>query len=263
MSGQRLIFQFEGRDEGGNLRLGDFVWQLNAIRRALEETDRVLNEKPATDFIVVGLSHSSPATIVIEEIPRSSRHPKESVLNFFLDNLNIIVKGDLPTRLDYDAMRAYERIGARMRSVLVRSNDRSLELTPELGRRIKQILGPDEMEYGSVSGHLEQINLHGQRVFTIYPTLGLPKLRCVFPSELRAEAVQAVDRYVRVYGRLKFNRRLDRGRPYEMVVERIEVAPPEDKLPTLGSLRGIAADVKLDAPSEEVVRRIRDKWDEP
>lgn len=264
MSGQRLVFQLEGSDEDrGNVRLSDFVRQLDAIRRALGETDRILNEQPTTDFIVVDLSHSSPATIVIEEVVRSDpRATKLSVLKAFFESLAVITRGDLPPGFDYDAMRAYERIGTRVRSVLVRSDGQSLTLTPDLGRRIKQILGPDEVEYGSVSGYLEQINLHGQRVFTIYPALGLPKLRCVFPSELRAEAVRAVDRYVRVYGRLKFNRRLDRSRPYEMAVERIEVAPPEDELPTLGSLRGIAAEVKLDAASEVTVRQIRDQWDE-
>ncbi|MDW8352659.1 MAG: hypothetical protein RML99_12190 [Anaerolineae bacterium] len=268
MSKQRLIFRLEGSDDDrGNVHLGDFIKQLDAIRHALKETDRVLNERPATDFIIVDLSHSSPATIVIEEIPRPDRRTTElSVLNTFFANLVAIMSGDLPPRIDYDAIHAYQRIGARVgrrvKSVQVRSNSQSVTLTPDFGRRIDQILGPDEVEYGSVSGRLEQINLHGQRVFTIYPALGLRRLRCAFPNELRAEAVKAVDRYVRVYGRLRFKRGLDRSHPYEMAVQQIEVAPLADELPTLSSLRGIAADVELDAPSEEVVRRIRDEWDE-
>lgn len=266
MSGPRLTFQLEGSDEDrGDVRLSDFVKQLDSIQHALKETDRVLHEAPTAYFTIVDLSHRSPATVVIEEVPISAnRTTGVSILSIFFASLLQIERGEMPPQFDYDALQAYKGmttlVGKRVKRVQVRRDDQSVALTPDLGLRVDQILGPDDVEYGSVSGRLEQINLHAQRVFTIYPTAGLPKLRCVFPPELRAAAVGAVDRYVRVYGRLKFKRRLDRSHPYEMVVERLEVAPPEDELPTLGSLRGIASDVELNEPSEAALRRIRDEW---
>lgn len=262
----RLTFQLEGNEEDqGNLRLSDFIKQLDAIRHALKETDRVLHETPTAYFTVAGLSHHSPATIVVEEVPMSAnRTARKSILNVFFDNLLEIERGKLPAYFDYAAMQAYKEmtalVGKRVKNAHVRRDGQSVALTPALSLRIEQILGPDDFEHGSISGRLEQINLHAQRIFTIYPTTGLPKLRCVFPAELRTEAVGAVDRYVRVYGRLKFKRHLGMRYPYEVLVERIEVAPPEDELPTLGSLRGIASDVELNAPSERAVRRVRDGW---
>jgi aspartyl/asparaginyl-tRNA synthetase len=106
---------------------------------------------------------------------------------------------------------------------------------------------------------VEQINLHnGQNVFTIYPALEQGKVRCVFPKELRRKAIEAVGNYVTVEGRLKYKK--GNEQPYEIEVEDIEIYPPEEDLPKLSDLRGLAADAFGNKSSEEVVREIRDEW---
>lgn len=107
---------------------------------------------------------------------------------------------------------------------------------------------------------LEHINLHsGQNVFTVYPTSRLPKIRCVFPKELRQQAIAAIDKYVHVFGFLKYKRR--EWYPYEMRAQSIEVYESEENLPTLHDLRGIAPEAAGDQLSEDFVRGLRDEWE--
>ena len=45
--------------------------------------------------------------------------------------------------------------------------------------------------------------------------------------------------------------------PYQIDVEKIEIHPPEEELPTLASLRGIAPDMTGSLDSVEFVRKLR------
>lgn len=264
---RRISLRIRGLDKNdGHVRFNDFIKQLDLVKKALAETDRIVSDKPSTDFNVVGLQHNSPASIVLEAVPfQISFDQSREVVRKFFSSFTDILAGAAPANFDFHALQAFRNItsllGRKISELTVQHADEKPIVLPSLASYVDNILGPDEYEYGSETGMLDQINIHNQNVFTIYPTLrGVPKLRCIFPSRLREDAVNAVAHYVRVEGEKKFKSNFRSTHPYEMVVQEIEVYPTEEELPTLGSLRGIIQDSDNKLASEEEVRRIRHEW---
>lgn len=266
---RRITLRITGLDkDNGDVRFDDFIKQLGALKNALSETDRIVSNKTSVYFKVVDLRHNSPALVVLEAVPlKSQDDSSEVVVNKFFESLEEIDRGVAPSGFDYESFQAFKEISSlferkRLTEIAISRNGDQAKSLDTLSRKVDDILGPDEYEYGSVTGMLEQINIHAnQNVFTIYPTSKHPnKLRCVFPQHLQKEAVRAVGQYVRVFGQLKFKTRLEGGHPYEMSVKEIEIYPPQEELPTLESLSGIAPDATGDVSSDEFIRGIRNEW---
>lgn len=269
---KRITLRIVGQEEDrGDVRFNDFIKQLGILRSALSETERVAlgkkSKKKSVYYKVVDLSHNSPAAVVLEAVPVKAQEDKAGeVVDAFFENLDKIEQGIIPSGFDYEAIQAFKEIPSlyekkRLSEITISRNGDQGRILNKLSQRVDEILGPDEYEYGSLTGMLEQINLHSnQNVFTIYPTSQRPKLRCKFPQDLRKDAIQAVGQYVNVSGKLKFKPKLDISYPYEVIVSEIEIYRPENELPTLASLGGIAPDATGDVASEDFVREMRDEW---
>lgn len=268
--GTRFSFHMRGLDvDNGDVRVDDFIRQLNSFKNALSVTDRLIAETPSIYFRIVDLRHQSPAFVELEAVPVSNaaRNNAGRVVNRFFRSLDEIERGVAPEGFDFSTFQAFKEITMLLQKDRItelgicREDDSQAKTLTPLSSQIDKILGPDEYEVGSATGMLDQINIHAnQNVFTIYPTSKQRKLRCVFAEELRPQAIKAVGQYVRVSGRMKYKSHLERRYPYEVLVRDLEVYPPESELPTLGSLEGAASDMPLSMPSEEFVRRIRDEW---
>ena len=98
-----------------------------------------------------------------------------------------------------------------------------------------------EYAFGSVTGRLEQLNVHdGVNRFTLLPLIG-PRISGVFPEAVKTLIEGGFDRRVRLYGRLKFPSDENYPREIDQVTD-IEVFEPDDELPRLTDLRGIVPD---------------------
>ena len=268
---KRITLQLVGQDEDhGDVRFDDFIKQLDIIKKALSETERIVlkekSQKKTVYYRVVDLSHNSPALVVLEAVSVRVREDRSrQVVDTFFRNLDNIEEGTIPDGFDYDAIQAFKKIPSlyerkRITEINISRNGDHRRQLNKLSYNIDKIMGPDEYEYGSVTGMLEQINIHsGQNVFTIYPTSDRPKLRCKFLQDLREDAIEAVGKYVCVFGKLKHKPKLGLSYPYEIMVSKIDLYPPEDQLPTLASFRGIISDME-DIASEDFIRRTRDEW---
>ncbi|MDQ2731802.1 MAG: hypothetical protein M3Y56_09105 [Armatimonadota bacterium] len=259
---KHLTLHISGKDDDhGDVRFDDFIRQLEIFKHALVETERGLFEDSTVYYRVVDLRHSSPAAIELEAVGGNA----DAVAFGFFDAVqNIQQFGQAPQHLKYDTLAAYSRLSELFdRSVSALSvsyGDQSIPLNKSIRENVESILGPDQFEMGEFAGLLHQISLHGgKKVFTIYPTWGGPKLRCVIPDELRKKSVEAVDRYVTAQGLLKYKQMYEH--PYEMDVHDIDIHPDEADLPTLFDLQGIAPGATGDLSSEEFVRQLRSKWD--
>lgn len=265
---RRVTIRIRGLDkDNGDVRFDDFIKQLSTVKTALAETDRIVSSKPSVYFKVIDLRHNSPAQIVLESVPLTSQDDRSDVVvNKFFDSLEEIDHGVAPNGFDYDAFQAFREISSlydkkRLTEIVISRNGDTGRSFESLSRQVDSILGPDQYEYGSVTGLLDQINIHAnQNVFTIYPTSKQPKLRCIFQQHIKKDAIKAVGEYVKVYGQLKFKTKIGDGHPYEMAVRDIEVFPRNEELPTLASLRGIAPNATGNLTSEQFVRRIRNDW---
>lgn len=269
MDTNRLTLRIRGRDEdNGDVRFDDFLKQLNAWRIAITETERsFFSDKDTVYFKVVDLKKQSPASVVIEAVSADpSTKRAEYVVEKFFTSLQKIEKGEAPEGLTYSAYQAFKQVpsmvGNGVTELTISRNGDSVPVNKSLVSKIDEILGPDDYEYGWAIGMLEKINLHAnQNVFTIYSVAHKPPLRCVFHAEQREDAIRAVGKHVEVRGFLKYKHRQRLSDPYEIIVDNIEILPPEKELPTFGQLRGTALRTDDTLASEELIGRLRDEWE--
>ncbi len=266
---KRVSLSLRGLDkDNGDVRFNDFIQQLDILKKALTETQKLFSDKPFAYFKVVELRHSSPAYIVVEAVPKKIENElkTQAVIDKFFNSLKDIEREKYPEGFRYETFRAYKDITSlkekkRLTEITISRNGDSLSNLESLSQKIEQIMGSDEYEIGSYTGMLEAINIHSnQNVFYLYSTSRLPKLKCIFPQRLREEAIGAVGKYVTVIGEKKYKPNIKSSIPYEMRVRKIEIHPEEDELPTLSDLKGIAPNATGDQQSEDYVRRIRDEW---
>lgn len=265
MAGQQIIIQLEGSlDDSGHLRLGELIQQLEFVRSALKQTERIVAGKDGLLYYrVTDLSHNSPVSITIEPAtkkPEIDPQIMRGTVERFFGNLNDITsRGNLPDDVDLPALEAYRDLGALLKKnvskVNIANGSSSIEINQQFREKVTEIIGPDELIEGSLSGMLEWLNIHNTNAFHIYPETGPKKVNCTFSKERKPEVIAAIDKHVRVYGMLRYKKR-DKF-AYAADIDEIEILPPDDELPTLASLRGIAQNT-TGMSAADFIRSLRD-----
>ncbi len=257
-------------EEDGHVRLRDFLKVLENLNKALSTTDRLISgERHSTMYYrIVGLSHSSPATVELEPVCSNPdidfRH--QVVANFFTALDAIQREAPVPGWANSDLLRSVDKIaqpvGKVVRSVRVYGvgPDTDIEIDSDFQRKIGDLLSIEDHAWGSVEGRLDKINVHANaNTFEIYPIVGPPSIACHFPARLEHVAITSVKRWVTVLGQLTY-KALDKF-PNKIEVSEIEVHPPVEDLPTLSDLKGVAPRATGRLKSETFVRRLRDAWE--
>jgi hypothetical protein len=269
MAGTKITVQVEGSPEdNGDVRLSEFINELQAIRVALKHTERLVSgqEESLLYYKVVDMSHSSPATVVLEAVPFNPKIGKPialaTVQKFFTTLDKIKKTGRAPKDIDSQTLEAFKALGAMTEKNITRvtiiNTKYEVPIDHEFKRQLEDIIGADEIVEGTMDGMLEWINIHNTNRFHIYPAIGPTKVDCYFRNDLRDTVKNGIDRQVRVYGELRYKKRDDY--PYAINVTYIQILPPDDELPTLYDLRGIAPNATGDMDSAEFIRSIRDAW---
>lgn len=267
MAGERIIIQLEGSDDDrGHLRLNELIKQLELVASALKHTEQIVTgtEERNVYYRVVDLTHNSPVTCVLEAVTTKKEIKSEiatRVVSNFLRNLRQInLKGRVPSRVDTSALEAYKELGSlldkNISSVKISNANFDIHIDRTFHNKVENIIGPDEISKGSLTGNLEWINLHNTNTFNIYPIVGAKKVKCHFPKNIKELVISALDKYVRAYGDLRYKSR--DNFPYALNVEDIEILPDENELPTLFDLRGIAPFATGNLSSNDFVNSIRD-----
>jgi hypothetical protein len=279
MPNENLItVQIEGTpEENQYVTLSAFISQLEAVKAALKQTERTITgeEEPSVYYRIVGLRYSSPATVVLEAVSLASRphwKPKKKrslsredysrpiVTRFFHSLKEIREKRQRPEKADLQLLQAYRNLTSALEKNVSRikltNSEEGVDIDRSFQAAIDEIIGPDELVEGSVSGTLEKLNLHNTTRFDIFPTAGPNQIACDFKPQLRSQVVKAVDKYVTVFGKLRYKRLEDF--PYAIDAESIEVMPPENDLPTLFDIKGIAPDLTQGKGAMVFLEEIRD-----
>lgn len=266
MENHHIKLIIEGLEsDDGHVRLEYFLKTLKNLYSSLSKFDcKEAGGKRASDFVVVGLSHSSPATVELEARQIKDRPDVRAlVFNKLKSTVSSIQRGVIPDDVDYSILEDLREIAAPVgRGVtttqLIVGNEQ-VDMTEVFAKRIDVALADVEYCHGSVEGRLEQINIHaGANVFTVYPEFGASSITCHFPRELREDAIAAVNRRVSVYGNMKY--RKNAPFPHHIDIEHLEIYQDADALPSFDDLRGIAPSVGEGAPSEEIIRELRNGW---
>src|SRR5580698_7558730 len=128
-----LTIQLEGSlDDSGNVRLEDFLEEMEAIKAALKRTELIVAGKPNTVYYrVVDLKHSSPSTVQIEAVAqrREYRHIPRRVIRRFATSIRLIQRRHVaPHDFDLETLESYRRIynplGKRLRKVTITEDEK-------------------------------------------------------------------------------------------------------------------------------------------
>jgi hypothetical protein len=256
-------------NEGGHVRLSDFLRELQLFGSALRQYDRFSSGGQLSSYLrVVELSHNSPATVALQAQPRKTGgdtiQPARIIREFFDTVRNIQEHGELPAPIDLNILKSLQKMtepaGRSLAEVEICQNGLSVPLDFAFGEKVTKIMMPEESYSGAMPGMLEAINVHGgANVFSLFPDFGPDKITCHFGKAQQELAISAVGRFVTIHGTMR--RRVNAYYPHAAFVERIEIMPPEADLPTFWALRGIAPELTGDVLSETWVREHRNAAD--
>src|SRR4030067_3119339 len=200
-------------EDNGKVRLTDFREFLPEINDCLSKIDQLSSQglRNTLYFRITDLEAGS-ASVTIEPVPfKPEINNSKIVLDKFTEDLvTIQEKKQLPKELDYELLQNYKGLTSTLKkyvsSIQIIRPNRTLQITKQLESNIESALGEDITSMGSIEGFLEVVNVHKQNHFFIYPTISTHSIKCVFPEEMLPAVGQALKRYVKVSGMLRYKR---------------------------------------------------------
>lgn len=259
----RLSFRLEGsKADDGLVRVQDFVRFLEKSIEALRHLERAEIQANRLVYRITSLTTGS-AAVEIEasglQVPEGL--PRRVVSRFVESALAVQVGGLEFASLEPELQETLSELVAPLRRNLRRAQIVSDGAVADLSReQLAGQLRPASIvaaAVGSVSGFIDAVNVHEDSVFYLYPTSGATRIACAFDRTQLLDTVrQALKRYTRVFGLQEFT--LGSPFPQRIAVDRVEINPREDELPTLASLWGTAPRLTGGVDSVTYVRRQRD-----
>ncbi len=266
----KIVFKVEGLDsEGGHVRLDHLLKQLELLKKGLEQIDSIVDDegKPAAYYRVVAASHSSPLTMTLEPVPRETRKEKPTRERLirghdrFFTEINSLRSGTPPSAdVDNETLQTLQKLvslqGRTYKTASVYNHTASVQLDVVLKQKVDFFLHVEDQSYGTISGRLDQLNLHaGTNAFWIYPAAGPKRILCKFLPGDKAKVKNALEKTVEVTGTKYY-------RPNSDFPHRIEVASFEE-IPFISSkailsIKEPGEFSKHDSVTE--INELRDEW---
>jgi hypothetical protein len=263
----RLKITLKGDEANDSLRLNDLIARLDSIKRVLNELDKRVSGQstPTLYYRIVGLSMKSPAMIEIEAVSRARTSPAKSkhgsaVIKRLQHDIEQVKRGKRPANSDIELLESYKGLSPSSSHVTqfeLQTGSHKTDVPASLEAKVDLILGPDQVEYGTLVGSLEVIDIHAQRnTFRIYPAVGRTSVKCHFPNSLLADALGGIGHFVRISGELHY--KSAEKYPHFMSVRRIERLPARPADVSLTAIRGMAKGAFGNAGSTAFVDKLRD-----
>ncbi len=244
----------------GKVRLADLLVFLERISGCLAAVDRAVNGRSTNYYNVSDLQYGSAVVELEERIQAKQRTKRRHISSAVASFHELLKSTELAARPPWasgDVLKKIRLLSDPLphgSSARVAMKDYSLVIDDRFRTKIDELLSPDTASEGEFTGRLDAINMHGRRHAYLYPLFGHQKVVCDFSSQSDSTVVSALQRRVRVIGKL--SRRSGDPFPYHVVARSIEVLPPDDELPTLRSLRGTLIPT-FEGSSTELQRRLR------
>lgn len=267
MRSNKFKITLTGDEADDSIRLADLIDQLNVVKQALNQVDTAVSgqKSPTLYYRITSITMNSPATFEVEAVSKSTApaHGRR-VISKFSNDLKTVISGKRPKEATLDLLESYGALVAPMRKHLAQVafefEGKAMELPRNLGMKVDDILGPDQIEQGSIVGSLDVIDIHNQKnQFKVYPVVGPSSIKCTFPKRMLNDAIAGINHFVRISGELHFKK--SEKFPHFIRVSAIEVLPEKSDSPSLLSLRGIASGALKGVTSVDYVEGIRNgEW---
>lgn len=263
----KLTFTLIGSErDKGFVRLADLAEFLDRLLDCLRETERcILGKKPSLAYIIQDMHVGSPASGTVSAPPsRKGPDVRRTVFGCTRATVASLQHGSdkLDPRYDHDAKLTFRKLGEFINASDERARKQLIlnqtVVTSQLIASIDKALEIQESSYGTVTGRLEKIDVHGRNQFAIFPTMGGPQVTCSFDDELLEQVQASLKKHVTVSGNMYYV--ADRLEPLRVEADDIDIHPPAEELPKLTKMAGRLSHISGD--SVTLARKIRDGWDE-
>ncbi|MFW5868175.1 MAG: hypothetical protein ACOCX2_10190, partial [Armatimonadota bacterium] len=230
---------------------------LTCIRRV---ESRVRCEGEAPVRFQIGKMHASAPTLTLTPVAQVAAHGRRVVSAYMRTVRQLEDESAHPQHADVPTLQSFRKLAGYLRSGLaaieLRGHEESVNVTHCMERSVDRLLGMQIRSHGTLSGRLEYINAHEGLKCRIYPRIGPTYVECTFAQEMLPEIAAGLKRYVTVEGTLHYHGFEDF--PHRIDATRVIVHPPEDELPGIDALWGLAPNVTAGRPVEEYIRELRD-----
>jgi hypothetical protein len=263
-----ITVQLEGIEEdGGDVRFGEFIEELVAVRNALRQTQRLVlqDDVPVIDYRISNLTHSSPATVTIGISTRDPVYKEipKRISRRFTSSLAVVRKNHrYAERLDERTLKTFQAITQPTRKhisrVVVSDEKKVVQIDGQFERSLERLILGDESERDELVGRVERVDIHNKNQFDVYPAVGPERVRCSAPRHLQEQVMAAIGRTVSVAGWALY--RKDAPFPYAMRVEEIHSHRSDHDLPNMVALHGIAPDATDGVSGEDFIRKLRNAY---
>lgn len=263
MNDGRFKVTLKGDEANDGLRLSDLIDQLDAIKQVLNHIDKRVSgsKSPSLYYRITALSMNSPVTIEVEAVSKQKTHNYgPQVLSRFGRDIRQVINGKRPEDSDIDLLESYKLLSQPQKrhvsQFIFQIDNEDIDIPKGLDAKVDLILGPDQVECGSIVGSLDVLDIHnGKNLFKVYPVVGPCSVKCHFTKGMFRDAVSGIDHFVKIHGELYYKKA--EKYPHFMEVDRIEVLPEQSDLPKLSALRGMAKDAYDGLSSTDYVEKIR------
>lgn len=245
--------------EEGFVPARTFADALESLVKIFRELDINISRerKSNTSWVISALSMESPATVEILGVPAPGKvDVGGQVLEAFQDGISHLESHkSTPEYFTESALRAARRLaiapgkeGKLQTTVMARA----IDITEHVSANVKSILQGAHMNYGSVEGKLEAVNLHGRREFRVYDFRGRG-IPCRFTTEQLTEVRDNLGKRVTVWGIKKTDKF---GNPLSIVkIEHMKPLRSDEELPGSRDLPKLA----LGQKSEDYIKK---RWND-
>jgi hypothetical protein len=192
------------------------------------------------------------STVSPPDAPQAGRE----VYDTFKRTIRALESGDkVDSRLRPSDLKVFRELAAPVWRGEKRVRVAGVQLSTQYVANIDKLVGTTTRSKGTVKGRIERLNVHDRHEFALYPPIGDAVVTCTFTDEQFEEVKRAIKQNVTVSGVLYY--RGDSAYPERVQAEKIEIHPADEKLPTLGSLRGLMPEATGGKPVVEFLQTIR------
>jgi len=249
--------------EGGYIRLGDFIGELQRFAEIARNAEEVVSGKMSNSiyYRIIDLKHSSPASVTIQACVKDPKYDiREATIKEITETMKKLqtgeeIKGHEKFNLVESIRNFAEPVGKRISHVQVVFEKDKVNVDQEFRARVNLYTAPEETAHSSFRGMLDIINIHNQNAFWLYPEIGPNKIQCTFPDKLFELAKASLGRKVEVTGLFKY--KMNAPYPHAAEVDSMVTLPSDDELPTFKDLFKIDPDITGGLSSEDYIRKLR------
>lgn len=256
-----LPFTIEGTEEdGGAVLLNDLRAFIRTLSDCLEIVEKRIVGTTDLRHLIADMKASS-AYMKLQPATRKkskSSNAGQEVYEWFEKTVRDLEAGRATDpQFNKEDLKEFRKLAQLTLGGKKKVQVAGVQLTTQFVANIDKLLGSTTRAKGTVKGRVEKLNVHERHEFTLYTPIGGFAVLCTFKEELFEQVQQAIKRNVTVHGTLLS--KTDNPYPERVHVDKIEVHPSDDKLPTLAALRGLMPDATGGKTAVEFVQALRNE----